>query len=72
MGILTITLTKKGKKIYNFLLNTFMTYLYIVVVKLKSHQYLMTLNLLKSVGYNFEKRCITFYVILCFATLFIS
>ena len=38
-----------------------MTYLYIALEKLKSHQYLMTLDLLKSVDYNFEKkRCLTF------------
>ena len=37
-----------------------MAYLYIIVEKLKSHQYLMTLDLLKSIGYSFEKRYLTF------------
>ena len=59
IGISTITSTKKGKN-YNFYSNTFMAYLYIIVEKLKSHQYLMTLDLLKSIGYSFEKRYLTF------------
>ena len=37
-----------------------MAYLYIIIEKLKSHQYLVTLDLLKSIGYSFEKRCLTF------------
>ena len=66
IGISTITSTKKGKN-YNFYPNTFMAYLYIIVEKLKSHQYLMTLNLLKSIGYSFEKRCLIFlcYFMFC-------
>ena len=49
-----------------------MAYLYIAIEKLKSHPYLMTLDVLKRVGYKFEKKMFNFYIILCFATMPIS